>query len=502
MKICFLLQRRFAFVGHKIAKILQTKYGVNEFCGYVYTQTSFDFLQRQTDIVYTSLILDEAIHEQYRDEPLDLNYLAWLEKEYGLPNLWPYLTIDRVVMYNQLVREYPYHTPPYTHEEMMRILQVKAKTIINFLETEQPDILVITVVGGIGSMLLYQIAKKKGIKILLITLTRLGDGYTITNDYKKFSYAEQCFDNLMALGIDSPQRSQARHYLTATRDRHTNYLHYSLDDANKNYRLRPLKWLAPAALWRSLAWFAKLCYRYAVGRQRSYCDHTPLGYLIDRLKRKTRTTIGFNRWYDPADFKENFAFFPLHYEPEIATLLFAPFWSDQLNLVRQIAKSLPLSYKLYVKEHPAMIGYRTHAYYRELKNIPNVKLIAHNVNSFEIIKYAKLVAVISGTVGWEAAVMRKPVITFGDVFYNKLSTVVKCDTIEQLPLIVKRQLEQFNYSEAELENFIGAIMEESADAGMMEIWEKGLDSKTEEVRRLTLLADLLANKMNLQPILQ
>ncbi|MEK7067738.1 MAG: hypothetical protein AAB956_01945, partial [Patescibacteria group bacterium] len=308
------------------------------------------------------------------------------------------------------------------------------------------------------------------------------------------------FDDLTARGADSCQRNQARAYLSATRGNHTNYLHYSLDDANKNYRLRPLKWLAPPALWRSLSWFVKLNYQYLAGRQRSYCDHKPLGYLIDRLKRKTRTAIGFNRWHEPADFTEKFAFFPLHYEPEIATLLFAPFWSDQLNLIRQVAKSLPLSYKLYIKEHPAMVGYRPHAYYRELKKIPNVKLISHIINSFEVIKYAKLVTVISGTVGWEAVVMKKPVITFGDVFYNKLSTVIKCEMIEQLPFIVKRQLKQFNYNEAELENFIGAIMEESVAAGMMEIWEKGLDSQAEETRRLTLLADLLAKKVDLQPI--
>ena len=40
-------------------------------------------------------------------------------------------------------------------------------------------------------------------------------------------------------------------------------------------------------------------------------------------------------------------------------------------------------------------------------------------------------------------------------------------------------------------------MEESVDAGLLEIWEKGM-SLEEEKRRLTLLVDLLAKKVDLR----
>ena len=54
---------------------------------------------------------------------LDIEYLHFLEKEYGIPNLWPYLHIDRVVMHGQLIREYPHDQPLLSHEEMMRLLR-------------------------------------------------------------------------------------------------------------------------------------------------------------------------------------------------------------------------------------------------------------------------------------------------------------------------------------------------------------------------------------------
>lgn len=80
MKACFLLQRRFAYIGHKMALILKEKYGVNEFCGYVYTRPSFEFLKEQKSINYTSLLLDEDLHETYKSENLIQDtYNNWKE---------------------------------------------------------------------------------------------------------------------------------------------------------------------------------------------------------------------------------------------------------------------------------------------------------------------------------------------------------------------------------------------------------------------------------------
>jgi hypothetical protein len=86
------------------------------------------------------------------------------------------------MMHNQLVREYPYDKPKYTHEEMMRILQVHAKSIIAFLEKEKPDAIVFSLVAGLGSFLLYNIAKKKGIKTLIIHPTSMKHKYIITEE--------------------------------------------------------------------------------------------------------------------------------------------------------------------------------------------------------------------------------------------------------------------------------------------------------------------------------
>lgn len=499
MKACLLLQRRFAHIGHKLAVILKEKSGINEFCGYVYLRSSYDFLKSQTDIKYTSLILDEDIHNEFKKEPLDLVFLKNFEKEYGLPNLWPYLWVDRVIMFGLLAREYPYNTPKYTHEEMMRILQVKAKAINKFLDDEKPDFIFMIVVGGLGTMLLYQIAKKKNIKVIVITETRLGDGIILNDNYQNFNWAEEKFNDLQKRNQRSVKAKAAKDYLEKFRQHPTTY---SYDPSLKiiGERRQQLKKLLPKNLIKSLYWYAKYVWRYLDKKgYNDYCEENPLTYLLDRLKRKTRAIIGFNFLYDLANLNEDFAYFPLHVEPEMSTLLFAPFWTDQINLIKQIAKSLPLHFKLYIKEHPMMLSYRTHAFYRELKKIPNVKLINHSFNSFELIRKAKLIVTITGSTGWEAVMLKKPVITFGNVFYNVLSMVKKCVQIEQLPYLIKEQLENHRCDEQELENFIGAILEESASIGLIEIWEKGIDDKKEEKKRLEMLADLIAKKLILKP---
>ena len=56
MKIGLFLHRSFAYVGHELAVILKKKYGIRDFCGYVQTRGSYEFLKNQKEIKYSSLL--------------------------------------------------------------------------------------------------------------------------------------------------------------------------------------------------------------------------------------------------------------------------------------------------------------------------------------------------------------------------------------------------------------------------------------------------------------
>ena len=64
-------------------------------------------------------------------------------------------------------------------------------------------------------------------------------------------------------------------------------------------------------------------------------------------------------------------------EPERTLLIDAPFHTNQLDIIKNLAKSIPINYKLFVKEHPSMAHreWRDVSFYKEILSLPNVVLI-------------------------------------------------------------------------------------------------------------------------------
>lgn len=496
MKGCFILQRRFAYIGHRVALSLKENYGVSEFCAYAFLRSSYDFLARQKDIAYSTLLFDDDIHKKYKNEKLDLDYLKYIEREFGIPNLWPYLTVDRILMHNQLIRDYPYNKSPFNYEQLLLIMQVYAKTIIGMLEKEKPDFVFYSVAGSLGSLLLCQIAEKFNIKTLAVVPTGIKGRCVVSEAYDRYTGVEKIFNE----GGAESFRSQAENYLAEFRQKPESYLSGISEELKRSGQSHQLKFLKPNHFWQSFKWFGQIIKLYL--QQRKFDDYSsnirPWYYLVDRIKRKTRNLRGLDDFYDTFDPKEDFVFFPLHYEPEVSLSFQAPFYSDQIYVIRQIARSLPIHYKLYIKEHPSMVDYRPRSFYKELKKIHNVKIINPAVSSFSIIPHAKLVAVITGSIGWEALMLKKPVISFGNQFYNALSMVKKCVEIEKLPYLVKEQLENFVYKEEELISFISAIFQDSATVDLDHVWHSERDPEKRE-KKLRPLVDLLAKKLGLSP---
>ena len=126
--------------------------------------------------------------------------------------------------------------------------------------------------------------------------------------------------------------------------------------------------------------------------------------LINILKTKIRGYFIDKNFVRNPSFIEPFVFFPLHQEPERSLLLSAPFYTNQYEAIKNIIKSLPIGYKLFIKEHPAMKArhWRKISQYKEIMGLPNVVMIHPSVNSKELIKKSSLVITISGTASFEA----------------------------------------------------------------------------------------------------
>jgi len=132
---------------------------------------------------------------------------------------------------------------------------------------------------------------------------------------------------------------------------------------------------------------------------------------------------------------ERFIYFALHSEPERGLLIPSPFYNNQLSVIENVAKSIPIGYKLYVKEHPAqgIFGWRKPSWYKELMQLPNVELIHPDVSTNELLENCSLTVSIGSTIGLEGAFFNKPGIVFTNVIYSILKSIVKIDNFMEMP---------------------------------------------------------------------
>ena len=69
---------------------------------------------------------------------------------------------------------------------------------------------------------------------------------------------------------------------------------------------------------------------------------------------------------------------------------------------------------------------------RRLRARPNVRLVDPHTSSHELIRRSEAVAVISSTVGLEALLYDKPVLTLGQPFYSGYGVTVDVDSFTEI----------------------------------------------------------------------
>lgn len=166
-----------------------------------------------------------------------------------------------------------------------------------------------------------------------------------------------------------------------------------------------------------------------------------------------------------------FIYFPLHYTPEISTLVYGYRYENQFDLVRNIAAYLPTGYQLMVKEHTSMLGRRPYSFYKSLETLYNVRFVPPQVSTFDLISKSRGVAVITGTAGWEAFAKGKPVIAFGDVFFRHFPNVLGLEIRPDMGRLIKDYLENFKPDEKSIRDSIAAYFACTRRSTMVDLGE-------------------------------
>ena len=108
------------------------------------------------------------LHEniQQKNEKIDLEFLKHFEEKYNL-NLWKLAINER-----QFYRFFEFHK--FSREEILLILQQEAKFFDSVLDEIKPDFFIAKEPSRHSLQLLYEMCKNLGIKVMVLSSTKIG----------------------------------------------------------------------------------------------------------------------------------------------------------------------------------------------------------------------------------------------------------------------------------------------------------------------------------------
>lgn len=151
---------------------------------------------------------------------------------------------------------------------------------------------------------------------------------------------------------------------------------------------------------------------------------------------------------------------PLQMYPE-ATI---EYWCSDLSVIDyektlvELLEKLSEGFQIIVKEHPNVLGLRNPRLYEQLNNIDNVFICNTYENSNALVETSDAVLVWTGSVGFEAALRGKAVLTISEPYYMSGSRFKKIKLDTDL-LEIKSHIEKVNSEENDARLMVNELLE-------------------------------------------
>lgn len=400
---------------------LQKKHPSDYFAIVDITERPKTFFQNQKLVDYKKLWFYYD-HVTIKQE-IDVDYLRNFEKKYGI-NLWKFAINERIFyQYNK------FHN--FTQTEILSILEQECKLFESIVQEVKPQYLITPDSGLHHCNLFSEICRKNNIRVIMINISKFGGGSYLSEKIHTLDNLHT-LDNVKPKGRDLPALQAALKKSSLS----TSLTNYTRETRNSKF-----------ALFKAAFQLLFVSDNQNIRTHYSYYGRTKFRVLLHEisymLKAKFRSRyLDKHCIYNIEDNK--FIYLPLHQEPERSLLLDAPFYTNQIETIRNVAKSIPIDFTLYVKEHPVQgktRGWRSISEYKAIMGIPNVKMIHPSVLSDELIKKSSLVISPGGTASFEAAFYGKPSIMFADLGHSILPSIFKIKSFDDLHQTILKALD-------------------------------------------------------------
>ncbi len=397
-----------------------------------------------------------------RDADPDYALLERYERELGGPGLFGAVVADRRLIMGPDCTYTQDYRRRFTDRELLSILQTAVVAVDRMFEEVRPDAVFTFICVTLLDYLVYLFARARGVRVVNLRTTRVGNHVHLSSTLNDPS-PELLVAIAQVQRTGSPMLEAARAHIASVRTTHGRYEGVVVASAKPAQKVKIDLGLLTAAFRLSQTWWR---YRRSESFHDNHCPGPlrPLLFkgLINPLRARRIDRLLRPLYVRPTDLAgRRFAFYPLHTEPEVSLLVYARPYLNQIEVVRSIALSLPAAMVLVVKEHPWMVGKRSVGSYRKLLNIPNVVLSPPECDARDWIQSADLTVVLTSSVGLEAALLQRPVVSLGHCPFNALPArmVRRCADMTLLPQVLREMLKGHNHDETALEHYVAAVME-------------------------------------------
>jgi hypothetical protein len=472
MRILFGAHGSVLNVFHDVDMLLRARGSVQESAYWVSDSSHFLTARRRLALFRDNkvqIVKEWTLTDREPFAAADAEALDRLEALYGDPTAWNAIVADRRLMFGPKSKFRQYYGANFTHDELRGIMLRSYRALEDIFTHFRPDAVVTFVPADYGGYLLHRAALAHKVPFLHLKTTKVGNFVTLSSTVSE--NPEHIFQRYQLLRADpggSPMVARARAHIQAMRAQPVRYegdilrRRASLVEGLR-HQLRELA----RAFYQALRGCDPIIRHdnHVPGIWRTYFDNV----LTQPLREWTARHIMARRMMRRTEIGgSDYLFYPLTSEPEIAVAVYGRDHQNQIETLRRIGQSLPLNWRLVVKEHPRSLGVRTPGYYRKLLEIPNLWFAEPDVQPFHWINGARAISVISGYSGVEALVLGKPVLALGDVNYRVLpsSMIRTIGAMSEFAPALRELVAGYARDENALVAFFAAVMEQSIELNL------------------------------------
>lgn len=406
--------------------------------------------------------LNSYLRKNWNSFDISTNTLNQLESKYGFPSLSSYILADYFIL-------------KLNYQQILNLLVGHIRFFEEYFEKEKLDYFVSERGSIISTNVAWALCQRYNVTFLCfakvpiqksfyISSTRLGFPTQLKEEYARLKKND--------LSLDDEKKVTKFINDFCQNPRKTSDVIFMARKPKIPWNMRQfIKWLP-----KILTYYTDKPY---------YIYKNPINGQIDRLDRMLRYRLYsvFNI-FEKADYSKKYVLYPLHRMIEWSMHMSAPFtYADQTSVISNIAMSLPLDHELYVKEHTGLIGHREISFYKQIKKIPRVRLISPYENTFQLIRNSSAVVVLSGSMGWESILFKKPVITLGYTWYDAYDGLYKGGDPKEFPTIIKTAIYSTPPNVENLKKFVLAVLNMKKE-GYIRLTEKDTLLRPENIKAL------------------